>query len=97
MKILAELWHQRLGHLGPHQLSGISKHAIGVPNVTLHPMHSCKSYSDSYICKTPAGAVVLVHSLLPASQFHLDFGFIHASSDGLASLKSPSELSRPIM
>jgi len=80
----AELWHQRLGHPGPTQLSALAEHATGLPprlTNDLHPMHSCQVCSDAKIKRAPMGTTADTDPIQPGTRFHLDFGFIRASSE----------------
>ena len=79
-----ELWHQRLGHPGMHQLRHLQQCATGLPHRLhhqVHPLHHCKICSDARARKNPMGPISPVDHLLPGSRFHLDFGFMRASSD----------------
>ena len=78
-----ELWHQRLGHPGMHQLRHLQKCTTGIPSglhQQVHPLHHCKICSDARARKNPMGPTTSVEHLLPGSRFHLDFGFMRASS-----------------
>ena len=84
-----ELWHQHLGHPGMHQLRHLQKCTTGIPtglHQQVHPVHNCKICSDAQACKNPMGHTTSVDHLLPGSQFHLDFGFMHASSQSFVKL-----------
>ena len=79
-----ELWHQQLGHPGMHQLRHLQQCATGLPHGLhhqVHPLHHCKICSDARARKNPMGPISPVDHLLPGSRFHLDFGFMRASSD----------------
>jgi hypothetical protein len=83
-QLQAELWHQRLGHPGMTQLSLQPKQSMGLTQkngLQSHPMSSCQTCSDAKIFRAPMGPVLPTIKLLPCTQFHLDFGFIRASSD----------------
>jgi hypothetical protein len=65
------------------QLSLLSKHRTGLPaliKVGLHPIHSCQACNSGNIRRAPMGANSDTDPLLPVTRFHLDFGFIRASS-----------------
>jgi hypothetical protein len=82
-QLLSELWHQRLDHPGPTQLIVLTTHGTGLPSqltTGLNPMHSCQACNDDKIRRAPIGPVSDTAPLLPGTRFHLDFGFIHASS-----------------
>jgi hypothetical protein len=77
-QLMSELWHQYLGHPGPSQLSLLSNHSNGLPSqliAGLHPMHSCQACNKGKIHRAPMGP-----NSEMATRFHLDFGFIRASS-----------------
>jgi hypothetical protein len=79
----SELWHQRLGHPGHGQLSVLAQHSTGLPSKLmdgLHPMHSFQACDDGKIKSAPMGDTSEIFKLLPGTRFHLDFGFIWASS-----------------
>jgi hypothetical protein len=78
-----ELWHQRLGHPGMHQLCHLQKCTTGIPSglhQQVHPLHHCKICSDAQARKNPMGPTFSLEHLLPGTCFHLDFGFMRASS-----------------
>jgi hypothetical protein len=78
-QLLSELWHQRLGHPGPTQLSALAKHSTGLSSlITMHPMHSCQACNDGKIQRADKGPISDTGLLLPGTRFHLDFGFIRA-------------------
>jgi hypothetical protein len=80
-QLLSELWHQRLGHPGPTQLGALAKHSTGLPSlITMHPMHSRQACNDGKIQRADKGPISDTGLLLPGTRFHLDFGFIRASS-----------------
>jgi hypothetical protein len=80
-QLLSELWHQRLGHPGLTQLGALAKHSTGLPSLlTMHPMHSCQACNDETIQRADKGPISDTALLLPGTRFHLDFGFIRASS-----------------
>ena len=88
--LTTELWHQRLGHSGMHQLQHLQQCSTGLPSGlhrSIHPFHSCKICDDARSRKPPMGPATAISELLPGSRFHLDFGFMRASSDTF--LKSP--------
>jgi hypothetical protein len=81
--ILSQLWYRRLGHPGPTQLSILDNHSTGITSLVtagFHPMHSCQACKNGKIRRAPMGANSNMDPLLPGTRFHLDFGFIHASS-----------------
>jgi hypothetical protein len=80
----AELWHQRLGHPGLTQLDAIAKHSTGVPSQLVssaHPFWHCQICSDANPKRSPMGPTLSTCELLPATRFHIDFGFMRASSE----------------
>jgi hypothetical protein len=80
----SELWHQRLGNPGPVQLSVLAKHVTGLsPKLTarLHPMHSCQACNNGKIQCAPMGPTSDTATIVSATYFHLDFGFIWAWSN----------------
>jgi hypothetical protein len=91
-QLLSELWHQRLGHPGPTQLSALVKHSTGLPphlTAVIHPMHSCQACNDGKIQRAPMGLTSDTAPIVSASRFHLDFGFIRASSHDFGVTKGP--------
>jgi hypothetical protein len=91
-QLLSELWHQRLGHPAPTQLSALVKHSTGVPahlTAGLHPMHSCQACNDGKIQRAPMGPTSDTAPIVSATRFHLDFGFIRASSHDFGVTKGP--------
>ena len=90
-----ELWHQRLGHPGMHQLQHLQQCSTGLPSGLhhgIHPLHTCKICCDARARKTPRGLTSAVGDLLPGSCFHLDFGFMRASSDSYKQLKGATRV-----
>ena len=86
----AELWHQRLGHPGLTQLDAIAKHSTGVPPQLVssaHPFRHCQTCSDANPKRSPMGPTVSTCALLPATRFHVDFGFMRASSSQYRPIK----------
>jgi hypothetical protein len=80
-QLLSELWHQRLSHTGPTQLVALAKHSTGMPSLlTMHTMHPCQACNDEKIQCADKGPISDTALLLPGTRFHLDFGFICASS-----------------
>jgi hypothetical protein len=82
-QLLSKLWHQRIGHPCPTPLSVFAKHINGLPSLftaDLHPMHSCKACNDEKIIRVPMDANSDTDPLFPGTRFHLDCGFISASS-----------------
>jgi hypothetical protein len=80
-QLLSELWHQCIGHPGPTQLGALAKHSTGLPSlITMHPMHSCQACNDGKIQRADKGPISDTGLLLPGTWFHLDVGFIRASS-----------------
>jgi hypothetical protein len=82
-QLLSELWYQRLGNPGHTQLCMLAKHSTGLLSQLksgLHPMHSCQSCNGGDIRRAPTGPASNTAPLLPCTRFHLDFGFIRASS-----------------
>jgi hypothetical protein len=79
-----ELWHQHLGHPGMHQLQHLQDCNTGLPtglHKAVHPLCTCKICNDAHARRSPMGPTVSVDTLLPGSRFHLDFGFMRASSE----------------
>jgi hypothetical protein len=79
----AELWHQRLGHPGLTQLDTIANHSTSIPPnpvSSAHPFRHCKVCSDANPKRYPKGPTILTDDLLPGTRFHIDFGFLRASS-----------------
>jgi hypothetical protein len=85
-QMLSELCYQRIGHPGPMQLSLLANRSICVPSklaAGLHTMHSCQACqacNDGNIKLAPMGDTSDTVNLLPGTRFHLDLGFIRASS-----------------
>jgi hypothetical protein len=80
-QLLSELWHQRLSHPGPTQLGTLAKHSTGLPSlITMHPMHLCQACNNRKIQRADKGPISDTGLLLPGTRFHLDVGFIRASS-----------------
>jgi hypothetical protein len=82
-QILSDLWHQRLSHPGPTQLSVLANHSTGIPSqltAGLHPVHYCQACNDGKIRHAPMGPNSDTDPLIPGTRFYLDFGFIRASS-----------------
>jgi hypothetical protein len=91
-QLLSEFWHQRLGHPGPTQPSALVKHLAGLPphlTAGLHPMHSCQACNDGKIQHAIMGPTSDTAPIVSASRFHLDFGFIRASSHDFGVTKGP--------
>jgi hypothetical protein len=83
-QLLSELWHKRVGHPGPTQRSLLANHSTGLPSqltAGLHPMHYCQACNNGKVPRAPMVPNSNVAPLIPSTRFHLDFGFIHASSD----------------
>ena len=81
---MSELWHQRLGHPGTTQLAHLQHHATGLPpphQLHTHPLRACQVCHDARVRKQPAGHVQPATDIRPGSRFHLDFGFMRASSE----------------
>ena len=82
--LTTELWHQRLGHPGMHQLRKLQDCATGIPSGLhkhVHPLHNCKVCTDAQARKPPMGRTSDVTDLLPGSRFHIDFGYMRVSSE----------------
>jgi hypothetical protein len=82
-QLLSDLWHQCIGHPGQTQLSLLAKHSTGLPSqltAGLHPMYSCQECNDGNIHRAPIGPTSDTAPLLSGTRFHLNFGFIRASS-----------------
>jgi hypothetical protein len=57
-QLLADLWHQRLGHPGPTQLGVLAKHSTCMPSlITMHPMHSYQACNDEKIQRADKGPI----------------------------------------
>jgi hypothetical protein len=79
-------------HPGPTQLSALVKHSTGLPahlTAGLHPMHSCQACNDGKIQRAPMGTTSDTAPIVSATRFHLDFGFIRASSHYFGVTKGP--------
>jgi hypothetical protein len=79
----AELWHQRLGHPGLTQFDAIAKCSTGVPSQLVssaHPFWHCQICLDANPKLSPMGPALSTCELLSATRFHIDFGFMRASS-----------------
>ena len=86
-----ELWHQRLGHPGSHQLQHLPAAAHGVPKhlaQTAHPLRYCSICADAHAIRPPRGPTVDTADLAAASRFHIDFGFMRASSVDFGSTRT---------
>jgi hypothetical protein len=82
--LISELWHRRLGHAGLTQLSVLAKHSTGLPaqlTAGLHPIHSFQACNDEKIQCVHMGPTSDTAPIVSATLFHLDFGFIRASSN----------------
>jgi hypothetical protein len=80
-QLLSELWHQRLCHPGPTQLGVLAKHSTGLPSLLImHHMQSWQACNNGKIQHADKGPISEKALLLPGTRFHLDFGFIRASS-----------------
>jgi hypothetical protein len=92
-QLLSEVWHQRLGHPGPTQFSALANNSTGLPaQLTaglLHPMHSCQAYNNGKIQRAPMVPTSDTAPISSATCFHLDFGFIRASSNDFSVKKVP--------
>jgi hypothetical protein len=91
-QLLSELWHQRLGHPAPTQRSVIAKHSTGLLaqlTAGLHLMHSCQACNDGKNKLAPMGSTSDTAPIVSATHFHLDFGFIRASSNDFGFTKGP--------
>jgi hypothetical protein len=89
--LAAELWHQRLGHPGNSQLSLLLQRSTGLPSrlaSQLHPFHSCDACSDARPRRSAAGPTADTAALQPGTRFHVDFGFMRASSGTYAARKN---------
>ena len=80
-QITSELWAARLGYCGTDQLSLIPTHTAGTPSVfKCHPFRFLDVKEDARIQRQPRGD--MDESVLKnGEQFHMDFGFIRASSN----------------
>jgi hypothetical protein len=79
----AELWHLRLGHPGQSQLLALSHAADGLPpnlHKHVHPFSHCTTCDDANPRRSAMGPTVNTAALPIAGRFHIDFGFMRASS-----------------
>lgn len=82
--LTSELWHQRLGHPGMEQLRQLSHCADGLPDnlhKCEHPHRYCSVCADAHAQRPPRGPTVSTATLKAGSRFHVDFGFMRASSE----------------
>jgi hypothetical protein len=89
------LWHQHLGHPDMHQLKHLQHCTTGLPtglHQAIHPLRSCKVCNDARARRNPMGPTASVDDLLPGSHFHLDFGFMRASSDNFQKQKGATRV-----
>lgn len=79
-QLTSELWAARLGYCGTEQLGLIPSHVVGTPSqFKCHPFRFLDVKEDARIQRQPRG--VSDDSVLKnGEQFHMDFGFIRASS-----------------
>ena len=86
-----ELWHQRLGHPGMHQLRHLQQCTTGLPaglHRSIHPLHECPTCENARSRRPPLGPTSTATDLIPGSRFHLDFGFMRASSNTFLKTKT---------
>ena len=86
-----ELWHQRLGHPGSTQLQHLPAAVHGVPASlakAAHPLRYCSICADAHALRPARGPTVDTTGLVPASRFHVDFGFMRASSSDYGATKT---------
>ena len=86
-----ELWHQRLGHPGMHQLRHLQQCTTGLPHGlhrSIHPLHACPTCEHARSRRPPLGPTSRATDLIPGSRFHLDFGFMRASSNTFLKTKT---------
>mmetsp|Transcript_12630 Transcript_12630/g.36754 ORF Transcript_12630/g.36754 Transcript_12630/m.36754 type:complete len:1246 (+) Transcript_12630:2039-5776(+) len=79
----AELWHQRLGHTGHYQLKHLPKCSTGIPqsvSANIHPFQQCTICEHARHRANPKGDTTDVSQLVAGQRFHVDFGFMRASS-----------------
>jgi hypothetical protein len=79
----AELWHQRLGHPGATQLAMLHKHMTDFPSgvhSAAHRFMTCTSCMDARHQRSAAGPVQDTAPLVNGQQYHVNFGFMCASS-----------------
>ena len=79
----AELWHMRLGHPGQHQLSTLPPFVTGMPPNLVsgrHPLSYCDTCHEARHRRSAMGPTSDFANILCGSRFHLDFGFMRASS-----------------
>jgi hypothetical protein len=82
-QMLSEIWHQRILHIGPAQLSLLAQYSTYLPSkltVGLHPMKLCQACNYGKIKCAPMGVTSDTVKLLLGTRLHLDFGFIRVSS-----------------
>ena len=79
-QLTSELWAARLGYCGTDQLMLIPSHSVGTPpTFKCHPFRFLDVKEDARIQRQPRGQAD--ESVLKnGEQFHMDFGFIRASS-----------------
>lgn len=78
----SELWATRLGFCGEHQLMILPQHVTGVPKLHCHPLRFIDWKEEAQIRRQPAGGPA--DDLDEAgARFHMDFGFIRASTGDL--------------
>jgi hypothetical protein len=66
------------------QIIVLAKHSTLLPpqlTAGLHPMYTCQACNDDTINYAPMGPTSETDHLLPGTGFHIDIGFIRASSD----------------
>jgi len=77
----AELWHARLGHPSLVQLDHLPKCSKGLPSaMKTHPFHFCDVCHDARQSRT-ARNMSPEPDPMPGERFHVDFGFVRASSE----------------
>jgi len=77
----AELWHARLGHPSLVQLEHLPKCSKGLPTaMKTHPFHFCDVCYDARQSRT-ARNMAPEPDPMPGERFHMDFGFMRASSE----------------
>jgi hypothetical protein len=80
-QVESELWLQRFGSPGEHQLNVLPLQVVGTPSVfEYHPFRHIDFKAQAYIRKQPARRTA---QRLPTcgAEFCMDFGFIRSSTD----------------
>jgi hypothetical protein len=81
-QVESEVWALRFGSPGKQQLNILPQHVIVTPSVFKHhPFRLIDFKEQAYIWKQVAGKTA-ERILTDGSEFFMDFGFMHASTDG---------------